>query len=735
MAAEGQSPDPSPSSTLSPVICSKCNECYNDPRILSCLHVFCFLCLESSINHIQVANNDSGSISSSEITICPSCGAKTPRPPSLLPRHVHLHKASSIARFKTPSRQTCGTCKKEEELVKYCEQCDGGSGVCSNCVDVHKNIIIFKDHNLIVAPNFDSLSSPFEVHCTAHENETLKHYCDDCNEMVCNECVVHEHKNHPYSSLGDALSKETTELSKVVDKLKKSTPKVMEASTKVKQSLTNLSDSKDNVEQIVNEKFDHLASLVEKRRKEVLEKLGNVTTAKNKILQQQSEQLDQLCTKLEHVVSICDEASEFHTASEFLSISGFLCGASNGLMKEVTEVNLQPVICSEMCCDWDENNDKEIVATLSSRQYGSIADSTTFLVDVENPILPIGAFYKSACVVALHATDSKGERVGEKDIRAWLTSDKEGKKKLVNAKVTHKKGHNFKLKIKPPNIREQYLHVEVCEATIGPPFILNIRSYTDMKKSLWVAKTNYPHPAYIHVSSKGRLYCTFDVGTISVCDSNDGALIYNISIDKLGVSRPRGIAVDEENEVMFIASYENHKVVKAKLDGKEVKLISDQVEFNGPMGLCLDKKAGLLYVADYGKKRVVILNSSNLSYIDAIQCDSNVWNIAIDKLTGNIYVGQSYGIIEVFSSSRERDFKFKLDSSIIVGDIAFTATGNCIIGDHSNPGKIMVLGRPKNHHIDIHHRIGNFNYPLGVAVDQSGHIYFAVWNENSIYKF
>lgn len=97
-------------------LCAKCGGHYNDPRLLSCFHVFCMSCL--------VAENN--------VTRCPICCAVSPQLPHLLPRHVHLSKVSSFDSLAQPD-QSCGSCeKKTEQLVMYCYQCE--SGVCSSCV-------------------------------------------------------------------------------------------------------------------------------------------------------------------------------------------------------------------------------------------------------------------------------------------------------------------------------------------------------------------------------------------------------------------------------------------------------------------------------------------------------------------------------------------------------------------------------------------------------------------------
>lgn len=261
----------------------------------------------------------------------------------------------------------------------------------------------FKSHQLISTSQSPSQSVSVEVYCLTHPKEILRHYCTTCSEIICSECGLYEHQGHSYSSLDDALVKEKTTLFNLVSTLKDAVPKVTDASEKVRQSIEALSSCKDAVKLEINNKFDNLSNPVETRRQRVLCQLDEVTLAKSNLLQVQSYQLLQLSNKMEHIVSIVG-VTESYTASEFLVINNSLCSASMGLMKEVEETKLQPVIDIDVSYDWNGG-----ITNTAVSKYGSFLKTTTFLVDI-NPALPIGVYLKKECYIILHATGRQGER-------------------------------------------------------------------------------------------------------------------------------------------------------------------------------------------------------------------------------------------------------------------------------------------------------------------------------------
>ena len=133
---------------------------------------------------------------------------------------------------------------------------------------------------------------------------------------------------------------------------------------------------------------------------------------------------------------------------------------------------------------------------------------------------------------------------------------------------------------------------------------------------------------------------------------------------------------------MYIASTGTDKIVKATLDGKFITSVGKtgygELRFNFPLALHLSKDE-LLYVADGYNKCAHILQS-DLSFVRSIseKCQRYVQGVSTDSV-GNIHIGTTRGIIEIFSSVGEYFGQYCSDILQYVGDIACLRNDDCVV--------------------------------------------------------
>ena len=116
-------------------------------------------------------------------------------------------------------------------------------------------------------------------------------------------------------------------------------------------------------------------------------------------------------------------------------------------------------------------------------------------------------------------------------------------------------------------------------------------------------------PTYLYVC-RGNVdnFVTLDDGSVCVY-SEVGVLKCTINRTCLGLKWPRGIVVDEENEVIYVASAGNNMIIKATIDGKLLSSVggtgSGPLQFSWPTGLCQDASRNI-YIADQNNTRVQV---------------------------------------------------------------------------------------------------------------------------------
>ena len=108
-------------------------------------------------------------------------------------------------------------------------------------------------------------SSPF---CQKYPEEMLKLYCQDCEVLVCRDCVLVTHKSHNYSFVDDVIEDEKQQLKDVtlqeLDKIMMSTTEAINGVEKMQANV--LSHNDQHIAQL-NTTFQKITHMVNKRKK------------------------------------------------------------------------------------------------------------------------------------------------------------------------------------------------------------------------------------------------------------------------------------------------------------------------------------------------------------------------------------------------------------------------------------------------------------------------------------
>ncbi len=216
------------------------------------------------------------------------------------------------------------------------------------------------------------------------------------------------------------------------------------------------------------------------------------------------------------------------------------------------------------------------------------------------------------------------------------------------------------------------------------------------------------------------------------------AAVRDIPKSKLGGNKLRGIAIDDHNGVMFVASHGTNQIIKATLDGEVIASVgtegSGELQFSLPLGLCSLTRDGLLLVADSRNRRVQVLRS-DLSFIRFISCVSSVWGVSVDG-NGNIHAAVNNNGVEVFSITGKKITVYGQGVLTRAADVAFLPCNNSrysVVTDFTTPGKVCIFDWFNN---TLIHTISDCaNNPLGLTIDQEGTILVCSFGGNKVLQY
>ncbi|XP_077991488.1 tripartite motif-containing protein 2-like [Glandiceps talaboti] len=234
--------------------CSICLEQYKSPKILPCLHTFCEQCL------VTFVEKKKGVLS------CPTCSTPCPLPSGVsgLKASFFINSLMEIVKQGPIEVSKPGLCEGCEENTASHRCVDCSLNFCPSCTKTHKTIPATRGHQVITLDEYKQSTpatrlSHNKVYCTVHPENVVKFYCDTCQEAVCSDCTVVEHRipEHVHKSLQVAADEFTVQLKEMVSKVKAKEKAAKRCKQEAEQTIDKLKqqylDEKESVKKKAEE--------------------------------------------------------------------------------------------------------------------------------------------------------------------------------------------------------------------------------------------------------------------------------------------------------------------------------------------------------------------------------------------------------------------------------------------------------------------------------------------------
>lgn len=171
----------------------KCPICHNDftaPKILPCLHSFCFECLSTSLQQSQIGPGD--------MFLCPLCNEECSVPlkgvAAMKTNIFYVTMQEYVERKSLNTSQICEGCDSGSRPRRKCIDCN--DWLCSQCCVMHKKVKMTKEHLLVSLKDLQTgkydqlIKDSFEPLLCSKHGEPLKLFCTHpmCQAPICTMC-------------------------------------------------------------------------------------------------------------------------------------------------------------------------------------------------------------------------------------------------------------------------------------------------------------------------------------------------------------------------------------------------------------------------------------------------------------------------------------------------------------------------------------------------------------------
>ena len=464
------------SSTQSISSCDLCSQRFSDPRMLPCLHSFCYNCL---VKHFDAEKSEHA---------CPTCQEAFKVPGEkleALPKDLRSSYVAEVAEYEDmvsgKSEVCCERCGNSDESMQFKFCCTCCECLCSWCTKDHARAKKTRKHELIEIgekKNQDEKSLlnsiPHKtISCPVHSDEVLKFYCKTCSLLICRDCMALSHSGHSYDRIEAVAESEKKDLLPLVEKAESAAGKLEDAMAKGEKTIQNIQMKKKSVDDAVIKCFKELQEALEHRKETLLAKSSEIELSKVTALKLQGEEMKKFHDEIVRVCGRIKEASDIYMPAEMLSAKGPMTEKLSGLLKLFNAFPLDSCKSESIMTDLNNMMIRSEIEKFGVITAGSCASKST--VSLYMPQAIRGKEKK----VVLTAMDVEGKpfgRGGEVVQANMELIGKEQEETNSEANIQDSKDGTYIISVIPQSVGEHQLSIKIeNEHVKSSPFIVSVR--------------------------------------------------------------------------------------------------------------------------------------------------------------------------------------------------------------------------------------------------------------------
>ena len=220
----------------------------------------------------------------------------------------------------------CDNCDSEDAVQNRCNEC--AIFLCQYCTEFHKRSRSTREHKVFTIEELKSTIGAQKVaekvRCSKHKEEVIKLFCKTCETTICRDCTIVDHQGHQYGFVEDVAEEEKQKMQKDLNEVKQRKGRVVQGIVNLKQFNESLEVKKNSTISEINQHFRELATTLELRKTEMVEKAASITNTKQKQVQAQLEILEVALASCESSIDFTEQAFKNGNDTQILSMEKYI---------------------------------------------------------------------------------------------------------------------------------------------------------------------------------------------------------------------------------------------------------------------------------------------------------------------------------------------------------------------------------------------------------------------------
>ena len=384
----------------------------------------------------------------------------------------HLFDIQDILKkVSAPAKTQCNKCKKRESSC-YCRMC---GFICDKCKDIHSDWEEFSSHEIFsldqLTGDVTNLVPPVKtvLQCSKHPVKETDLFCETCEKMICQHCIVRVHCDHQYDLATDAFPKHKDVIVASLQPVEQQLASVNKALEGLDIRCGQITDQRQTMETDIKRNIRRIHEALEARQEELITQLDQMTRQKMKSLAAQRDQLELVATRLKRCRDFVQESLRTGSQGEILASKKTVVQQIKEMTADFKPESLVPEQKANMLFT---HSQKEL--TQACQQFGNVFAHSACpeKCHAEGKGLQIAVLGETA-TAKLHLVNREGKECSDPvDVNCELVS-RDGSSQ-VRGEVKKVGESKYEISYRPQCSGQHQLHIRVEDMNIGrSPFTIS----------------------------------------------------------------------------------------------------------------------------------------------------------------------------------------------------------------------------------------------------------------------